>query len=115
MSELRFHLRGAARIHDIKPKRRHQAQQDGGRIAQRQRGGLRVAVQHLVLFGRLEVVVAMPGQLIQNDSADVRIGIPRVVRLHTFVSTGFQFVPKQPLVFDVVDAFEEQKCQNPCP
>ena len=74
-----------------------------------------MAIQHLVLLGRLEVVVAMPGKFVQNDSAEVRIGIPAVVSLHTVVPTGFQFVPKQPVVFDVVDAFEEQKCENPCP
>lgn len=115
MSELGFHLSGDARIHDIKPKRRHQAQQDGGRVAQRQRRALFVAIQDLVLLGRLEVVVAVPGQFVQNDSADVRIGIPAVVRLDALVSARTQFIAQQSVVLDVIDALEEQESDDPCP
>ena len=74
-----------------------------------------MAVQHLVLLRRLEVVVTVASEFVQHDPANVGIGIPGVVGLHPFVSTRFKLVPQQSIVLDVIDAFQEQKGDHTCP
>ena len=61
MGQLGFHLGRHAWVHHDKPERRDQAQQNGRRIPQRQRGAFFVAVQHLVFLRRLVVVIAVAG------------------------------------------------------
>ena len=89
----------------IKPKRRDQTQQNGSRIPQRQRGTFFMAVQHLVFLRRLVVVIAVAGQFVQHDSANVGVGIPRcggVARARSDQSQDL--LAQQTVVFDVVDA-----------
>ena len=57
----------------------------------------------------------MPGQFVQNDSTDMRIGIPRVVRLDALVTARIQFIAQQSVVLDVIDTLKEQESDDPCP
>ena len=73
-----------------------------------------MAVQHLVFLRRLVVVIAVACQFVQHDSANVGVGIPGVVGLHALVAAGVEFLAQQTVVFDVVDALEEQEGDDPC-
>ena len=72
-----------------------------------------MAVQHLVLLRGLVVVVAVSCELIQRDSADVEVGIPRVVRADNLIASRLRLEAAQAIVLDVVDALEKEEGDDP--
>ena len=55
----------------------------------------------------------MTRQLIQSDSSNIEIGIPRVIRLHAFIAARFGFHAHQSVMFDVVDALQKEEGDHP--
>ena len=100
-----LHGGGNPWIHDIEPQRREETEQNRGRVPQRKLRALLVAIKRLVLFGRLEMVIAVTGQFIQGDAPNIEVRIPGVMRLDAFIPARRCFHSPQSIVLDVIDAF----------
>ena len=68
-----------------------------------------MTIEQLVFLGRDIMVITMPGELIENNTAHDVIAVPGMNLLYPFVSAGGKLFSKKPVMFNIVDSFQQQE------